>query len=216
MKTLQMTKKTLALGCLLIGALLLISPAIAFAQTTVYTNTSGENATLNVTNNQAGANFTVRAAGSPGLSIPFTTNSQLTGQQTFYIYSVGGFIESSSGQGVFTEYPLAYGSSNASYVPGSLVLQYGYGNTGETLYNYLSSLHSVYMFTGTGSGDSVTLYGGLTADTFSITTPGTGDSVTINSGLGNSTYNIVLGQTGTVTINALNSASAYNYYNIVY
>jgi hypothetical protein len=229
-----MSRKNLSIGCLLIGAVLLITPSIAFAQSaSTYTNTSGENATVNVTNNQWGANFTVLAAGSPGLYIPFvssynTANGGLNEHQSWYTYSVGGFIVGSSGQGIYTEYPqgpAAYQTQPGYYYPGSDYLQYGclksYAGTCtstgyETLYSYLNSLHSTYMFTGLGANDKVTLTGGLTADTYSITTPGAGVYVTINSGLGNSTYNIVLGQSGVLTINAVASTAAYNYYNVVY
>jgi hypothetical protein len=244
LKTLPSTRKSLAMGSLILGAVLLITPAIAFAQTgTTYVNASGENATLNVTNNQDGAYYTVAAAGAclgsyaingvayniagsstnqnvinGCLSIPFVSDKSLPESQTLYIFSVGGFIEGSSGQGIYTEYLQGYGAQTvpAYYYPGNSTLQYGLNGKQETLYSYLSSLHSVYMFTGTGSYDEVTLFGGLTADQFSITTPGANTVVNINAGLGNSTYNIVVGALGTVNINDLNSAGAYNYYNIVY
>jgi len=240
LKTLPRTRKNLAVGSLLLGAVLLITPAIAFAQSgTTYVNSSGANATVNVTNNQNGAYFNIDAAGScPGVTgwnstttfqnpvtlykgcmvIPFVSNYQLKENTPFYIYSVGGFIVGSNGFGPYTEYPQGYGinSQTGYYYPGSSPLQYSAYGVMEYLYQYLASLHSIYMFTGLGTADSVNLNGGLTADTYSITTPGPGTVVTINSGLGNSTYNIVVGQLGTVNINSLNSASAFNYYNIVY
>ncbi len=233
MKTHQASKKILYISSLLLGTVLLLTPALAVAGTTKYNNSSGENAILNVTDNYAGSIFTVGAAGSCGnatvasgcLTIPVESDYN-PNQVAGYIFEVGGFIEGSSGLGNWTQFP-GYGDPVPGYTfLGNSPLQTcsGYGvsqpnlcvNGYETLYSYLSNMHSVYMFTGTGKGDMINLNGGLTADTFSITSPGASTQVWINSGLGNSTYNIVLGNTGTLTIGAVHSTSAYNYYNIVY
>ena len=233
------------MGSLLLGAVLLVTLAIAFASTSIatYTNTGGENATFPVSNNQWGAVYNINAAGSCGnatapviptgngcLSIPFVSTQNLNEKQQFYLYAVGGFIEGSPNQGVYTEFPeapcvvpsqIANGpcivaqSTPGYYYSGNDFLQYGYSGA-ETLFQYLDSLHSVYLFTGTGSFDHVNLNGGLTQDQYSIIAPGANNVVSINSGLGNSTYNVVLGPTGIINIQSAVSGGTFNYYNVVY
>lgn len=184
---------------------------MTFASSTSYTNKSGENATLNVTDNQALAMFTVQAAGSSGNPIPYATTVGQTPVKGF-IYSVGGIYEFKVGSTTYYQSGYGYGTSCSYGTFCFLSSGYGYGSLG----NLLTGMHSTYMFTGTGSGDKVTLTGGLTHDIFSITATGANDGVTINSGLGSSTYNIVLGPSGTLTLSAAASVSANNYYNIVY
>jgi hypothetical protein len=213
LKTSNMTRKSLLLGSLLLGAFLLVTPALTFASTTKYTNTSGENATVNVTDPQMGATFTILAAGSPGLTIPFITTTTLTPIQG-YIYQVGGTLEYKANGQTYYETGYAYGAT-CGYTTTQCFLPGGYGY-GSGITSLLAGMHSTYMFTGVGAKDVVKLTGGITNDIFSITTPGLSSGITVNAGLGNSTYNLVMGPSGTITINAAVSTGAYNSYNIVY
>ncbi|MBI3858866.1 MAG: hypothetical protein HY296_01290 [Thaumarchaeota archaeon] len=209
----------------MLGTVLAITPSLAVAGTTTYDNKSGENATVNVTDNQDAASFTVTAAGactgdtlSTCNTIPFLTETQIA-LITEYQYHVGGFKISSPNTQT-PDFPcigLAYGCSPTQEygIPGSTVLQYGTSGP-ETLMQFLQSLHSYYMFTGIGDTDTVTLHGGMTNDIFSITTPGSSSAITVTAGLGNSTYNLILGDTGTLTIDASHSNAAFNYYNVIY
>ena len=214
LKTFSESRKTLLISSLLLGAFLLVTPAMTFASSTKYTN-SGENATVNVTDNQKLAYFSVKAAGSSSNPLPFMTKS-LTGLiQQAYIVQVGGSVEFKDASGV-VYYP-GYGggysvASSCSYSTGCFL----YGGSGYgSLGNLLAGMHSTYVFTGTGNNDTIKLTGGLTSDIYSITATGMGDIATVTSGLGSSTYNLVLGPTGTLTISAPASTTS-NYYNIVY
>lgn len=260
MKTISASRTTLYFSCLLIGAVLVLSPALGMAASprmsgTTYSNTSGEAATLVVTNNNFQAQYNIRAAGAcgnVGFGGNFTTvlpigdkisgvgcnkievlipPSSITGHQTYEgLWEVGGFIESSPGQGQWSDFPATNSGYAGYFLTGSTFLQNGcayrtfnyayetstchYGP--ETLSSYLESLHSVYMFTGTGASDTVNLNGGLTQDTYSIVIPGVDSTVNINSGIGNSTYNIVVGQYGIINLNAYYAAGGNNIYNLVY
>jgi hypothetical protein len=247
MKTIRASRTNLYFSALLIGAVLLLTPALTLAviptpptklpesSMTLYNNVKGESATLVVTNNQREAIFSVKAAGACGNTGFITTGCNyipvviptLLVPKIEYIFAVGGFIESSPNQGIYTDYNATYTGYSMYSLPGNTFLQYGcvshYGDYGqfckygaETLSTYLDSLHSVYMFTGTGAWDTVNLNGGLTQDTYSVAAPGTFTTVNINSGIGNSTYNIVLGPYGVINLNANFAAGANNIYNLVY
>ena len=224
MKTELTSRKILAVGSLLAGAMLLLSPAIgsALAEQNVFIyKNPGETAFVNVTNNNVNSTFDILGA---------ITNSSADANGTLNVGPLlpltlvgvnGTTIENVVLLGNYTLNGNYLGNSTVSYYEVNATSPTGYFLNDTQVNAVLGNMTSVYLVTGYGSGDVVNLVNGWTDDIYSVVTPGRGVTVNVYTGVGSSTYAIQVGFNSTINISPLpnvndTTTASTNVFNVVY